>query len=143
TGVSHFSAGTNWRIVRARLDGEPEVTARLERVARTAEALADALRAGDLEVVGRLAGEEWRARRELAPGISTPEIEAILAATAAAGAGGGKACGAGGGGCVAVLAPAGRRTRVEAAGRGAGGAAIAARPAVRGLEVDAAGAFGG
>jgi D-glycero-alpha-D-manno-heptose-7-phosphate kinase len=140
TGVSHFSAGNNWRIVRARLDGDPAVTERLERIARTAEALADALRAGDLEEVGRLAGEEWRARRELAPGISTPEIEAILAATAAAGAWGGKACGAGGGGCVAVGAPARARARVEAAGREAGGEVLAAPPVARGLELDATGA---
>lgn len=136
TGVSHFSAGNNWRIVRARLDADPAVTARLERIARAAEALARALEAGELEEVGRLAGEEWLARRELAPGISTPEIEAILAATAAAGAWGGKACGAGGGGCVAVLAPAARRAAVAAAGRTAGGSPLAARPVPFGLELE-------
>lgn len=138
TGVSHFSAGNNWQIVRARLDGEAEVTALLERVARSAEALTEALRAGDLEAAGRLVGEEWRARRGLAPGISTPEIEAILAATAEAGAWGGKACGAGGGGCVVVLAPAGRRAEVAAAGAGGGGTVLRTRPTPEGLELGAA-----
>ncbi|HPA95029.1 MAG: hypothetical protein GX178_05140 [Acidobacteria bacterium] len=135
TGVSHFSAGNNWRIVRARLDGDPAVTAALARIAESAAALAAALRAGRLAEAGRLVGEEWRARRTLAPGISTPEIEAILAATTAAGAWGGKACGAGGGGCVAVLAPPERRAEVAAAGQAAGGQRLAAVAAAHGLQL--------
>ncbi len=44
--------------------------------------------------------DEWENRKGLAPGVTTPAIDAMLAAAAAAGATGGKVCGAGGGGCL-------------------------------------------
>src|SRR2546425_9506660 len=46
-------------------------------------------------------------------GISTPEIDAAIAAATAAGAWGGKVCGAGGGGCVVFLLPPDRRDDVR------------------------------
>jgi D-glycero-alpha-D-manno-heptose-7-phosphate kinase len=105
TGQSHFSAGNNWEVLKRRLDGDPEVVRAFDGIAAAATALVEALAAADLAEVGRLMSEEWRWRRTLAPGISTPAIEAVLAAAISAGAWGGKACGAGGGGCVAVLGP--------------------------------------
>jgi len=105
TGQSHFSAGNNWQVLKRRLDGDPQVIEAFDGIAAAATALGEALERGDLPAVGRLMSGEWRWRRTLAAGISTPNIEAVLEAATAAGAWGGKACGAGGGGCVAVLGP--------------------------------------
>jgi D-glycero-alpha-D-manno-heptose-7-phosphate kinase len=135
TGVSHFSAGQNWQVVRRRLDGDTEVTGLFAGIARVAAAAEAALAAGDLPRLGELVAEEWSLRRRLAPGISVPAVEALLAAALGAGAWGGKACGAGGGGCVAVLCPPGARAAVEAAMTAAGGELLALRPTAEPLEV--------
>jgi D-glycero-alpha-D-manno-heptose-7-phosphate kinase len=135
TGQSHFSAGQNWQVVRRRLDAEPDVTALLEGIAEVAGQAAAALAAGDLERLGAAMGEEWRLRRRLAAGISTPAIERLLDLAAAAGAWGGKACGAGGGGCIAVLCPADHRAALAERLDRAGGQVLPARPVDRPLEV--------
>ena len=135
TGQSHFSAGQNWQVVRRRLDAEPEVTALLTGIAAVAGQAAVALAAGDLERLGAAMGEEWRWRRRLAAGISTPAIERLLDLAAAAGAWGGKVCGAGGGGCIAVLCPADRRADLADRLNRAGGQVLPARPVSRPLQV--------
>jgi len=61
---------------------------------RTAEAL-DRLR---LWEVGRVLNDGWQLKRQLAEGISNPEIEEMYDLALSAGASGGKICGAGGGG---------------------------------------------
>jgi D-glycero-alpha-D-manno-heptose-7-phosphate kinase len=59
-----------------------------------------ALERRDWHEVGRQIGKEWENRKQLAPGVTTPEIDAMLEAAGKAGAIGGKVCGAGGGGCL-------------------------------------------
>jgi D-glycero-alpha-D-manno-heptose-7-phosphate kinase len=135
TGQSHFSAGQNWQVVRRRLDGEPEATSLLEGIAEVAGSLAEALAAGDLRRVGAKMSEEWRLRRRLAPGISTPAIERLLDLATATGAWGGKACGAGGGGCVAILCPPNSREEIAARLAAEGGQLIPARPVDQPLTV--------
>lgn len=136
TGQSHFSAGNNWQVIRARLDGEPAIAARLDRVRDVARSLVPALEASDWPRVGALLAEEWDARRGLAEGISTPRLEELLAAADRLGAWGGKACGAGGGGCLVVLAPPERRREIEASWRTAGARILEAPPTAAGLEVE-------
>jgi D-glycero-alpha-D-manno-heptose-7-phosphate kinase len=63
-------------------------------VGRTSEAL-DRLR---LWEVGRVLNDGWQLKRQLAEGISSPEIEGMYDLALGAGASGGKICGAGGGG---------------------------------------------
>lgn len=128
SGQSHFSAGTNWQIIRRRLEGDKETVARFHRISEIAGELPAALEAAALETVGRLMSSEWEQRRGLADGVSTPRLEEMLKAAITAGAWGGKACGAGGGGCVAVLAPPSRRDAVAAALTAAGGRLLPARP---------------
>jgi D-glycero-alpha-D-manno-heptose-7-phosphate kinase len=135
SGQSHFSAGQNWQVVRRRLDGEPEVSGLLAGIAEVAGRVALALAAGDLPRVGAAMSEEWRLRRRLAAGISTPAIERLLDLAEAGGAWGGKACGAGGGGCVAMLCPPERRADIAALLTEAGGQVLPARPVLRPLEV--------
>ena len=59
-------------------------------------------------------------RQTLAPGVSTPAIEALIAQATAAGAIAGKVCGAGGGGCVLFMVDPLRRTEVRDALTSAG-----------------------
>ena len=134
SGQSHFSAGTNWHIIRRRLEGDAETVARFRGISEVAAELPAALVAGDPARVGELMTREWQHRRGLAEGVSTPRIEEMLSAAIAAGAWGGKACGAGGGGCVAVLAPPSRRQAVTAALGGDG--VLPARPTAEALLVD-------
>jgi len=105
TGEPHESGITNWGVVRAFLDGEESTIRALESIAEHAARVRDALTAGDLD--GALAGmlADGEARRRMAPGVSTPTIEALDEAVRDAGALGSKICGAGGGGCVLILLP--------------------------------------
>jgi D-glycero-alpha-D-manno-heptose-7-phosphate kinase len=82
-----------------------------------------ALTAGDWDAVGAAIAEEWENRKRLAPGVTTPAIDALIARAAAAGATAAKVCGAGGGGCLFTYGPPERRAAIADALR-AGGAAL-------------------
>ena len=138
SGDSHFSAGANWGIVRRRLDGDPEVTARLEGIGSVATRLSGALESGDLARVGSLMSEEWAERRGIAPGVSTPRLESLLEGALKEGAWGGKAAGAGGGGSIAVLGPPDRRSAIAERLAGEGCSILDVSPVAGGLEVSAA-----
>lgn len=133
SGQSHFSAGNNWQVVRRRLEKDPGIVAGFDGIAAVTAELAATLEAAEWEEAGRRMSAEWSYRRTLAPEVSTPVLEELVAAAAAAGAWGGKACGAGGGGCLAFLAPPDRRAAVEATLAGVGGRILTARPTGDGL----------
>jgi D-glycero-alpha-D-manno-heptose-7-phosphate kinase len=63
----------------------------------------DALFAGDVESLGRLLHQSWLWKRELANGISSPEIDGIYERALEHGAIGGKVLGAGGGGFLLLI----------------------------------------
>lgn len=128
SGSSHFSAASNWQVVRRRLDGDRDSVGLFAGISEVAAEVPAALEAGDFARVGRLVGREWSFRRQLAEGISTPGIESLLEAGRDLGAWGGKACGAGGGGCVALICPPERRDSIVAALGAAGAQILAARP---------------
>jgi len=128
SGQSHFSAGSNWQVVRRRLDGEAEVSKLFAGIAETTAEIAPTLEAGDFPRVGELMSREWSYRRQLADGISTPVLENLLAVAATHGAWGGKACGAGGGGSLAILCPPERRSDIAVALQREGGEILSARP---------------
>lgn len=69
---------------------------------------------------GRLMNESWRIKRELAPGVTDAEIDAMYETALRAGALGGKLCGAGGGGFVLFVVPPSGHADVRAALRGSG-----------------------
>ncbi|MEO8349937.1 MAG: hypothetical protein ABI610_13605 [Acidobacteriota bacterium] len=136
TGAAHSSGMNNWEIFRRRLEGDSEVAQGLEKVAAAARAMAEAASGGDFAAMGGALDDEWKARRELAPVVSSPAIEAAISAALAAGAWGGKACGAGGGGCVVVLSPPERTAVVrETLGRLDGGQVLPVRAENQGLDV--------
>jgi D-glycero-alpha-D-manno-heptose-7-phosphate kinase len=135
SGQSHFSAATNWQIIRRRLEGDERTVERFQKIGEVAAKLPAALEAGELDRVGRLMTDEWQQRRGLADGVSTLRLEAMLSAALAAGAWGGKARGAGGGGWVAVLAPPGRRQAVATALATNGGRLLPTKPSCEPLRV--------
>lgn len=105
TGRSRISGDTITAVLDGYANRDPGVTAALRRMRDLAAEMIAALRGGSLDVLGELVAEHWLHQRQLHPRITTPEIDALLAAAANAGALGGKALGASGGGCVLVIAP--------------------------------------
>ncbi len=135
TGRSHFSAASNWGVVRRRLDGDAESIRLFDGICEAAREAAAALEAGDLPRLGAAMASEWSFRRRLAEGVDTPEIASLLARSAQAGAWGGKATGAGGGGCIAVLTPPAARGAVEEALSAGGATVLEAPPRASALEI--------
>jgi D-glycero-alpha-D-manno-heptose-7-phosphate kinase len=131
----HRSGATNWEVVRRFLEGDEGTRRALEKSGRTAVALRNAFAAGDLDRVAALMGEDWDARRAMAPAVSSPELEAIIDAARGAGAVSAKVCGAGGGGCMVVAVPDGKRPAVEEAIRAAGGSVLTYHLVERGLSL--------
>lgn len=131
----HRSGATNWEVVKRFLEGDAGARDALEKSGRTAVRLRHALLEGDLDRVAELVGEDWEARRAMAPAVSSPELETIIEAALEAGALSGKACGAGGGGCIVFGVPDEKRPAVAKAIEGAGGAILDYHLVERGLEL--------
>jgi D-glycero-alpha-D-manno-heptose-7-phosphate kinase len=100
TNASRNSGINNWEMTKRHIDGDREVQARFARIRDIAVQMRQALEARDWPAVGRFVADEWENRKGLAPGVTTPDIDMMLAAARRAGAHGGKVCGAGGGGCL-------------------------------------------
>ena len=100
TNASRNSGINNWEVTKRHIDGDPSVQRSFARIRDIAAAMRTALERRDWSEVGRQIAAEWENRKQLAPGVTTPEIDRMLAAAANAGSLGGKVCGAGGGGCL-------------------------------------------
>jgi D-glycero-alpha-D-manno-heptose-7-phosphate kinase len=134
-GVTRFSGINNWDVFKGQIDGNEQVRSSLARIVSAASRLREALVAGRYDDVAPLMDEEWQARKRLAAGVTTPEIDRIAELAREAG-GAAKVCGAGGGGMVAVWAIPGKREKAEAAIRAAGFKVVPFRVDLRGLEVE-------
>ncbi|HYU44268.1 MAG TPA: hypothetical protein VEQ84_19130, partial [Vicinamibacteria bacterium] len=134
-GVTRFSGINNWEVFKGQIDGDAGVRGALAEIVSAASRLREALVGHRYDDVGPLMSEEWIARKRLAAGVTTPEIDRI-AEIAAAHGGAAKVCGAGGGGMVTVWAGPDRRAGAEKALQEAGFKAIRFRLDLRGLEVE-------
>jgi len=105
TGKPRNSGTNNWEIIKRHIDGDRQVFDRFERIRDTAVAMRHALDRQDWQEVGRQVDREWENRKGLAPGVTTPVIESLIARAKAAGAQAAKVCGAGGGGCLFCYGP--------------------------------------
>jgi D-glycero-alpha-D-manno-heptose-7-phosphate kinase len=123
TGEPRNSGTNNWEITKRHIDGDAHVFDCFERIRDTAAAMRNALEAGNWEAVGRHIATEWDNRKRLAPGVTTPAIDALIAGASAAGASAAKVCGAGGGGCLFCYGPASARRSIADA-LAAGGARV-------------------
>ena len=115
TGAPRNSGTNNWEITKRHLDGDRQVFDCFERIRDTAAALRHALEASDWDEVGRQIAAEWDNRKRLAPGVTTPAIDDLMARAYGAGATAAKVCGAGGGGCLFCYGPPAARTAISLA----------------------------
>jgi D-glycero-alpha-D-manno-heptose-7-phosphate kinase len=123
TGEPRNSGTNNWEITKKHIDGDRHVFDCFERIRDTASAMRERLTRGDWDGVGAAIAEEWDNRKRLAPGVTTPGIEGLIARAIAAGATAAKVCGAGGGGCLFCYGPPARRAAIAEA-LAAGGARL-------------------
>ena len=123
TGAPRNSGTNNWEITKRHIDGDAHVFDCFERIRDTAAGMREALQRGDWSATARHLAEEWANRKRLAPGVTTPVIDDLIARALAAGADAAKVCGAGGGGCLFCLAPPERTAAVREA-LAAGGARL-------------------
>ncbi|MBM3135482.1 MAG: hypothetical protein FJZ89_09430 [Chloroflexi bacterium] len=136
-GYSGVKADTTTLVrgVAARRAAAPQEIDRLfDESAALVEAGRRALLAGDFATLGRLFAQAQELLVRL--GVSTPRLEALIAAAREAGAWGAKLSGAGGGDCLIALAPSERHQAVEAAIVAAGGELVAVRPGEPGARVE-------
>lgn len=115
TGAPRNSGTNNWEITKSHIDGDRHVFDCFERIRDTAVALREALGRGDWDAVGRQIATEWDNRKRLAPGVTTPAIDALIARAMTAGATAAKVCGAGGGGCLFCYGPPSAREAIAQA----------------------------
>lgn len=115
TGEGRFSGMNNWEIVKGFIDDVGCIRDKLTQIRDVARRVGRTLLSGEWDDLGPLVDREWQLRRMLAPGVSTPRTESIMAAGSAAGALANKICGAGGGGCMFTLVAPRHRNTVEKA----------------------------
>jgi D-glycero-alpha-D-manno-heptose-7-phosphate kinase len=115
TGEPRNSGTNNWDITKRHIDGDQHVFDCFERIRDTAATMREALIRGDWTATAAALATEWENRKRLAPGVTTPAIEALIARASAAGAKAAKVCGAGGGGCLFCLVEPNDATAVKEA----------------------------
>jgi D-glycero-alpha-D-manno-heptose-7-phosphate kinase len=123
TGEPRNSGTNNWEITKRHIDGDRHIFDCFERIRDTAAAMREALTQHNWDAVGAAIADEWQNRKRLAPGVTTPAIEQLIARAMNAGATAAKVCGAGGGGCLFCFGPPERRAEIAEALAG-GGASI-------------------
>jgi D-glycero-alpha-D-manno-heptose-7-phosphate kinase len=123
TGEPRNSGTNNWEITKRHIDGDRHVFDCFERIRDTAAKMREYLAGGDWDGVGVAIAAEWENRQRLAPGVTTPAIDGLIARAMAAGATAAKVCGAGGGGCLFCYGPPDARAAIATA-LAAGGARL-------------------
>lgn len=135
TGQPHHSGINNWLVYKKTIDGNAKVLKSLSRIAEVARRMEKILEQGRLTRFDYWFNEEWKARKALAPGISTASMDRMIRAARKSGALAAKVCGAGGGGCVAFFIPPRAREAVTQALQENGGRVLNFKFVARGLRV--------
>ncbi len=139
TGIPHHSGINNWEVLKSALDGDKKVLRHLDAIKEATLGMETALRAGRLNEMAGWLGDEWKARKKLAPLICPPQMEVLIRSAKRAGAQAAKACGAGGGGCVMLWVEEGKKEKVADTLKQNGGRVLPFRFVSRGLKVKSSG----
>jgi len=115
TGISHFSGASNWDMLRNYIENSGSTRENMRAISETAHDMAAVLQNADFDGFPQVLDREWQNRRRMAEGVTTPEIDAMMAAARSAGAMASKICGAGGGGCMITFVEEGAQEAVKAA----------------------------
>lgn len=113
SGQLRNSGINNWEVMKRHLDGDRAVFRAFDGIVSAANKTLEALRTGSFDSIDDALAEEWESRRTLSAGITTPEIDEIIALARSFGARSAKVCGAGGGGCLVLSVPEGKRRQIE------------------------------
>ena len=135
TGQPHHSGINNWSVYKKTIDGNAKTIKSLSRIAEVTRGMEQQLAQGRLTRFEHWFNEEWKARKALAPGISTPKIDRMILGAKKKGALAAKVCGAGGGGCVAFFVPPKKRQDVIQILQDHGGNVLDFKFVSRGLRV--------
>ena len=135
TGKPRQSGINNWEVVKDALDGKKKTLGQLKKIAQAAIDMEKVLFNDPLEQLAHVFAAEWKARKGLAPGISTPEMDRLIRSAMRSGALAAKVCGAGGGGCVAFFVKEDRKDQVGEALTKQGARVLDFRFVSRGLRV--------
>ncbi len=121
TGEPRNSGTNNWDIFKRHIDElkndapvQP-LNNLFDGIRDSAACVRDALTHNDWDALSAVMQKAFPQRRQLAPTITTPHMDKLIAVALAHGAEAAKVCGAGGGGCIAFLCADGRRADVEQA----------------------------
>ena len=112
TGQSRESAKIIQRQIDNTLAGKSQSRDAMLALKQDAVAMKEAILRGDLRQYAEILGRSWEAKKQMAEGISTREIDTIYEVARAAGALSGKISGAGGGGFMIFFVPPTQRMRV-------------------------------
>ena len=105
TGKPRNSGINNWEVTKKALDGDKKVIRHLSTIRDCALEMHQLLKKGRISGIAPVFDKEWKARKQLAPTISTPQMEKLIRSAMKNGALAAKVCGAGGGGCLAFIVP--------------------------------------
>ncbi len=135
TGKPRNSGINNWEVTKKVLDGNQRVIRHLRSIRDCALEMNQVLKKGRIPAIAPIFAREWKARKQLAPTITTPQMEKLIHSAMKKGALAAKVCGAGGGGCIAFIVPPGRKQLVIDELNLKGGQVLPFRFVTRGLVV--------
>jgi D-glycero-alpha-D-manno-heptose-7-phosphate kinase len=115
TGEPRMSGINNWEVFKKHIDGDTHLFELFDGIRDSARSVREALLANDWAKVSSTMKQAYPNRKQLAPTITTPQMDMLVEKALANGAEAAKVCGAGGGGCIAFLCTPGRRDDVERA----------------------------
>jgi D-glycero-alpha-D-manno-heptose-7-phosphate kinase len=102
SGQSRNSGINNWALFKGFIDRQDGIRSQFQAISNAAESLERALEKQDWVAAGAAISDEWKTRKTLAPGITTPSIDRAFQEANQIAPISGKVCGAGGGGCFFV-----------------------------------------
>ena len=135
TGKPRQSGINNWEVTKRTVDKDRKTIGHLKKIQQAARDMEHILRNRSLDKMASVFKAEWKARKALAPGISTPEMDGLIRVAMRKGALAAKVCGAGGGGCVAFIVKKDSKAQVEEELGKQGGQVLDFRFVKRGLRV--------
>jgi D-glycero-alpha-D-manno-heptose-7-phosphate kinase len=136
TNINRFSGVTNWAMLKHYIEREGDTVEHMGRIKAVAQAMRQSLSEANLDEFARLLAVEWQNRKVLAEGVTTPEVDAMIAAAERKGARASKLCGAGGGGCMITYAEPEDVPAVKAALVNAGATLMPFQIVPQGIELD-------
>jgi D-glycero-alpha-D-manno-heptose-7-phosphate kinase len=136
TGTPRFSGATNWNMIRNYIEGDQTTLGGMKRIKEVSLLMRNAIVSRDWDLFAVMVDQEWQHRRELAEGVTNPQVEEIMSSALGAGALANKICGAGGGGCMITCVEPEHRSEVEAALSAAGAEVLPFKIVTEGIKIE-------